>query len=85
MAEYRYVIEKIIDTPEYGDFCRQCIAEENPRALLKLIQVLSRKHGKGTMESDLFVLKITMDYYSTEDNIHIFEGVAKIVDGESTA
>lgn len=84
MAEYKYAIEKIVDTPEFGDYCNKCIAEEKPQALLKLIQVVSRNHGTGTLESDLFVFSITIEYYGTEDNHHIFEAIGKIVDGERT-
>ena len=67
MDEYKYAIEKIVETPEFGDYCKKCIIEENPRALLKLIQSVSRNHGTGTLESDLFVFSITIEYYGTVD------------------
>ncbi len=82
LAEYRYAVEKIVETPEFGDYCKKCIAEDDPKGLLKLIQVVSRKHGKGSLESDLFVFSITMDYYSSEENHHFFENIGKLVDGE---
>lgn len=84
-SEYRYAIEKIVDTSEFGDYCNKCISEENPSAFLKLIQVVSRKHGTGTLQSDLFVLAITIEYYGTDDNHHFFEEIGKLVDGVGTS
>ena len=85
MAEYRFTIKKIVNTSEFGDYCNKCIAEENPNGLLKLIQVVSKKHGTGTLESDLFVFAITREYYGTHENHHFFEEIGKLIDGEETA
>ena len=85
MAEYRFTIKKIVNTSEFGDYCNKCIAEENPNGLLKLIQVVSKKHGTGTLESDLFVFSITIEYYGTHENHHFFEEIGKLIDGEETA
>ncbi len=82
MAEFSHTIERIVSTPEFGDYCNKCITEEKPRALVKLIKTVSRKHGKGDYVSNIFVLKVTVDYYLTDENYHIFEETAKILDGE---
>jgi len=85
MDEYKYAIEKIVDTSEFGDYCNKCISEGNPSALLKLIQVVSRKYGTGTLQSNLFVLAITIEYYGTDENHHFFEEIGKLVDGVGTS
>jgi hypothetical protein len=81
-TKYRYAIENIIETPEFENYCNKCIAEDDLQALLKLIQVVSKRHGTGTIQSDLFVFDITWEHNGTEENHHFFERIAKIMDGE---
>jgi hypothetical protein len=81
-AKYRYAIEKIVETPEFEDYCNKCIAEDSHHALLKLFHVVSRRYGIGTVQLDLFVLAVTLEHHETDENHHFFERIVKIVDGE---
>jgi len=84
-AKYRYAIEKIVETPEFEDYCNKCIAKDDPKALLKLFHVVSRRYGIGTVQLDLFVLAVTLEHHGTDENHQFFGRIAKIVDGEEAA
>ena len=81
--DFKERIEKVVDTSAISNFCVEYLAKENPKALVKLIQSISRNQGDGTWESDIHALSVIMDLYGTPENHHVFKEVAEVLDGES--
>jgi hypothetical protein len=76
-------IKEAVNHPTFREFCEEHLEKEDVNVLTSLICKISEKSGDGSYHSHLVVLNFLYQEYGCEENQHVFERIAKALDGEA--
>jgi hypothetical protein len=79
----RNQIKEAVNHPTFRAFCEEHLEKEDVNVLTSLIYKISEKSGDGSYHSHLVVLNYLCEAYGCEENQHIFERIAEVLDGEA--
>jgi hypothetical protein len=81
--EIKERISQAVSNATFKRYWEERLENEDVNTLTKLIYKISEKSGDGSFNSHLIVLNYLYQEYSCEGNQHVFEGIAKQIDGEA--